>query len=167
MRIDLKLSEDGDLVLGQQQVNEKGEYLYYQDVSESGGDPFLTTEPEDNIPVRDVDVVYEDTARLQLLNTRVRTDSPDFRGYPEVGANLSDLIGQPNNQRTAEEGVEMIRETLTYDGAFDSEHVEIDAIPVSKEELLFDIKLTRNEPYRRYVIVFNFDVGILNQYEIS
>lgn len=166
MEYDLKMTPEGDLVFGQQQTNEEGEFLYYMDTSGNGDVPFITTEPDGNTPICDLRPTYGDEARLQLLQTRVRTDQPDFRNYPQVGANLSDLIGLPNNQATAEQGAAMIKETLTYDGTFSPDELTVSAVPVARDTVLFDIKLARQNEHWRYAIVFSFDVGILNQYEM-
>lgn len=166
MEYDLKLTPDGDLVLGQQQTNDQGEFLYYEDLFQNGGAPRLTTVPDGNVPVRDIEPVYGDESRLQLVHTRVKTDSPDFTLYPTLGANLSDLIGMRNNETNAQRGVQMIIDTLTADDAFDPNTIDVDVVPISEDEVLFDIKLMRQEVYARYAIIFNFELGIINEYEM-
>lgn len=167
MRYDFTLTEDGDLVLGQQVTDENGKYLYYLDTSNNNEPPIITTDPEGNIPIRDARVSYDNDVRLQLIHTRIRTDNPDFSLYPEIGANLSDLIGLPNNEATAMQGVDQIYACLTADGAFQGEELDIQVAPVSRDSILFDIKLLNSDPYLRFAVVFNFNVGILNAYELA
>lgn len=165
---DFKLTNDGDLVLGQQQTDEEGFLLYYEDNDNNEGDVILTKDPErGTIPVRDVEVVYNEDAELQLIKSRVHTDNPDWYSYPDIGANLSDLIGEINTPETAEKAKAQIIESLVRDDAFEEADLSVEAVPVSATEILFDIRLRRFNRFVRHALVFNLEIGTMNQYEIK
>lgn len=164
----MKLSAEGDLVLGQQATDKDGYLLYYVDRAQNDDLAEFTTNPEEaTIAIRDIEMVYQEDAELQLIRNRVQTDNPDWLLYPEVGADLSDLIGEINRPETAEKGIQTIKRCLTYDGAFKEEDVTIEAVPVSSEELLFDIRLERPSRFIRYALVFSFEVGLMNAFEVK
>lgn len=165
--IDIRLSDEGDLILGQQATDDEGYLLYYYPSGEAG--VMNTTNNPDIgvIPVRDMEMVYSAEGDAQLIRTRLRTENPDWILYPEVGADLTDLIGEMNTPQTADRGIEMIYRTLTYDGAFRREDLEVTAAPVSHSTILFHIKLIRNNFLVNYAGILNFELNTWNEYDIS
>lgn len=165
MSTDIYLTADGDLALGQQATDKDGYLLYYRFHNES--DPFITTEAEaGDVPIRDIQVVDGEERDLQLIRNRLMTENPDWRLYPEVGADLSDLIGLSNTPATAEAGVQLIRNALTRNGAFRPEQLTVDAVPVGPHTLLFDIRVSRSRSILRYVGTLDLTLGSWNEYEI-
>lgn len=166
MRMDIGLSADGDLILGQQQTDSEGYLLYYADYSAAGEPVRLTNDPSiGTIPVRDMKLVYEEESELQLIKSRLNTENPDWYFYEEVGADLTDLIGLPNNEQTAQTGMDLILRALTYDGAFKEEDLTIEAVPVSKDQILYDVQLKRRNTLIRYAVTFDLNLGVYNTYE--
>ena len=55
MNYDIKLSPEGDLILGQQQLDEDGYFLYYKKDEEQPLE--ITRDPEGNTPIRDISIV--------------------------------------------------------------------------------------------------------------
>lgn len=165
MILDFKMTPDGDLDLGQQATNDDGNLLYYTtSVMEDPG--VITSDVTENtIPIRDLDIAYGEEADLQLIKTRFRTDAPDWLTYPNLGANISELAGELNNEKTALKGKAMILSALTDDQAFQTEELEIDYAPVSISEIIYDIKLSRRSNVNRYVFLLNLEQGVLNYYE--
>lgn len=162
----MALSPEGDLILGQQQTDADGFLLYYADFSGGNETPKLTTDPSiGTIPVRDIDVIYGEASELQLIKSRLATENPDWYFYSTVGADLTDLIGEPNNQRTAQKGVEQILNALTYDNAFNEEDLTIEAIPVGPNQILYDIQLDRRNKLIRYAVTLDLTLGVYNTYE--
>lgn len=165
--LDFKLSKEGDLVLGEQSVDENGFLLYYQLPVGDDTEPYLTRTPSDlTIPVRDIDLVYEDEADLQFIWSRMQTENPDWRPYPNVGADLTDLIGMPNTPETARLGEDLILRSLTYDGAFKRNDLEVNAIPVGPFTLFFDVKLKRGDNLVRYSGTMDLEMGVWNEYDL-
>ena len=60
----------------------------------------------------------------------------------------------------------MIIRALTYDAAFSERELTVEAIPVSRETLLFDIKILRGGNVYRYALTLSLQLGITNFYEI-
>lgn len=73
----------------------------------------------------------------QDIISRALTDAPDWYYYPELGANLSELRGEPNIPRTAVMGKEQLLGTLTYDNRFSRDGVYIRPVPVSQNSIVF------------------------------
>lgn len=167
MSSDIKITADGDLVLGNQMTDAENKLLYYVSSNpEAAG--IVTNEPNENsIPMRDMDSVFSDDRNLQLISTRFRTDQPDWYLYPDLGANISELAGELNSEETALKGKDMIIESLTSDNAFNMSNVEITPVPVSQNEILYDIRIHTNESVSRYHYLLNLEIGVLNYYEVE
>ena len=170
MNLDIALSASGDLVLGQQATDKDGRLLYYLKqggmMGNFGALPETTTDPSGGgLPVRDLNYVRGEASELQLIKSRLQTDNPDWYFYKQVGADLSDLIGQPNSPSTANAGKAMILRALTYDKAFAEEDLRIEAVPVGPHQMLFDLQLKRRSNLVRYALVLDLTLGVTNVYE--
>lgn len=163
--MDFKLTKDGDLLLGQQATDEEGYLLYYIIDSQSPTLPITTRNiNEASVAVHDIRTVHDDEERLQLIQSRLRTDNPDWYLYDEVGASLSDFIGEENSPETASEIESRIIETLIRNDAFTLEELEVNVVPTSINEILVDIILDSENRYLRYAFSLDFDIGINNTY---
>lgn len=163
MWIDFGLSEEGDLILGEQMTDEAGNLLY-RDPTRIGG---YTIQPSpSSIPMRDIGIRYGDEAELQTMNARLRSENPDWVLHDGIGADLSDLIGEPNVRATAEKGKLKILSALTYDGTWREEEITISAIPYSEESILFVVRLMKEgRNYLRVPLLFDLNIGIMDVYE--
>lgn len=163
MWIDFGLSDEGDLVLGEQLTDTEGNLLYH-DPTKLGS---YTTEPNENtIPIRDIGIRYGDEAEIQAIAARLRTENPDWVLHDGIGADLSDLIGEPNTRETAELGKEKIIQSLTYEGSWREEELDVRAVPYSQESILFVVKLLKEgRNYLRYPLLFNLEVGLVDIHE--
>lgn len=158
-RVDFGFSEDGDLLLGAPKVNNEGELLYIY------SDGTISIEPqrgdEEGRLLRDMTYAYDNTMFKQVILNRLKTDAPDWFHYPNMGGNLTDLIGEPNTKETGEKGTQCILDTLNYGGLFHQKDVTVRAVPISPEEIMFVITISGldGEPYR-YPLVFNLNHGL-------
>jgi hypothetical protein len=95
-------------------------------------------------------------ALVQEIYTRLRADQGDWELYPDVGANLSELIGEPNNQITAEAGKARIISALTRDGLVHAGDISLKYMPLGIDSVV----------YRLVINVLptdeNYDVDSLN-----
>ena len=165
MKIDFRMSEDGDLVLGEQLTNEKGELLYRDPNRLSG---YTTEVTESTIPMRDIGVSYGDEVDIQMIRFRLNTDAPDYTIHPEMGANLSDLIGEMNTRSTMEKGKAFILEALTYDNALSESELEVSGLPYDQTKILYSVRLMREgRPSVRIPLLFDIELGIMNTYEVE
>ena len=162
--MDFRLTQDGDLMLGQQAIDDEGYLLYYQIDPENTVRPIVTRDVDATIEIRDIQTVHQDEERLQLINSRLRTENPDWYLYESVGASLTDFIGRVNNPDTALEIENRVESTLIRNDAFLSEELEINVVPTSRSEVLVDIILDSENRYLRYAFSLNFDIGINNTY---
>lgn len=163
--MDFRLTQDGDLVLGQQAIDDEGYLLYYQIDPESTIRPIITRDIDNGaIEIRDIQTVHQDEEKLQLISSRLRTENPDWYLYESVGASLTDFIGRVNNPDTALEIENRVESTLIRNDAFLSEELEINVVPTSRSEVLVDIILDSENRYLRYAFSLDFDIGINNTY---
>jgi hypothetical protein len=156
---DFGFSEDGDLILGAPKYDSTGNLLYiYSDgaisVDSSRG-------AEDGRLVRDFTYSFGTSAYKQIIINRLKTDAPDWFHYPNMGGNLTDLIGEPNTRETGELGVSLITTVLTYNGLFGEKDISVRAVPINGEEIMFMITISddNNQSYR-LPLVFNLNHGI-------
>lgn len=130
--IDLELTPDGDLVLDRK--------------------------------TNDVAVVHKQNYIAQSARIRIQVTDPEWQDYQvnQIGANLEDLIGLPNTQETAIEGIERIVYTLTKDGLLDTEEVYIKPVPVSKYVIAFYvfIKIPEVPESLGFEVLFNLATGL-------
>ena len=80
----------------------------------------------------------DDVIDYQDINWRVLTNDPEHRAW-NLGANLEDLIGLPNNPTTASMGERQIVSALTFDGRFDYNYLSVKSVPISQNEIQFFI----------------------------
>ncbi len=158
-KIDWSITEDGDLVLGSPKVDTNNNTLYYHDDGTTDINQFKNG--REGKPVCDLAYTMGKDAWKQLIFDRLKTDAPDWFHHPNMGGNLTDLIGEPNTRETANIGMQSIMNALTY-GALLSPHlINIRPIPINVEEILFflTIDIDDSEPYR-LPIVFNLNSGL-------
>lgn len=165
--IDLRLTEDGDLTLGQQATDKDGYLLYYYTMNQDGDIGTTTNAQIATHPVRDIGMIHGAEGDAQLIKTRLNTENPDWILYPDVGADLTDLLGEMNTPETAQRGIEAIYRALTYDRAFTRSELEVDAVPVSHTTLLFHVKLIRNNTIVTYAATLDFELNAWNEYDMS
>jgi hypothetical protein len=80
---------------------------------------------------------------------RVMTDYNDFTPHPDVGADLSALIGEQNTRKTAQSGEQKIARSLTKDGRIISSDLMVKAVPINLDSIV-------------YYIFINDGVSVLN-----
>lgn len=161
MLVDFRFSPEGDLGLGTPQCNEEGELLYVDPVGET------STNDDDGELIRDIPLRFSVSCEKQIIINRLRTDDPDWRIHPEIGANLSDLIGKPNTRETGKTGENLIVRSLTHDGFISEGSLEVRGVPVSTNEILFRITVQRRVGELVIPVIFDLTHGLLTEYEVK
>lgn len=77
----------------------------------------------------------------QEIRNRVKSDFMDWIIHPWIGAGLTEIVGEPNSRETAEIGKEKILNSLTTGAFVAAEDVNITYMPVSKDALVYVIKV--------------------------
>jgi len=67
----------------------------------------------------------------QDITFRLKTDFNDFTPHPDIGADLSSLIGEQNTRATAQRGEEKIVSCLTRDGRIAGTDLIVKGVPIS------------------------------------
>jgi hypothetical protein len=85
---------------------------------------------------------------VQQVYIRLMTEPGDFYIYPYLGTDLSILYGMPQTKETGDLGKRIIRAALEREGAFSNRGIQIEAVPVSRDSIRFDVIVTTdfNEP---------------------
>lgn len=81
---------------------------------------------------------------IQHVYIRLMTEPGDFYIYPQLGTQLSMLYGMPQTPQTGDFGKRLIRAALEREGVFRNRQITIEAVPVSADEIRFDVYLTGN-----------------------
>jgi hypothetical protein len=66
----------------------------------------------------------------QDIAFRLKTDNFDFAPHPDLGANLSSLVGEPNTRETSVKGEQMIVRSLTGDARVFPGDLMVKGVPV-------------------------------------
>lgn len=166
--MDFELTSDGDLLLGQQKTDEKGNLLYFLNDPLGLDFPIETTNPENaTITIRDFKKIDGDLERIQLIETRLKTENPDWITYRNVGASLTDFIGLQNTPDNGELIRQRVFHTLVRDEAYTEEELKVNVVPISATEILIDIIMENNDLYTRYAFSLNYEIGITNVYVLD
>jgi hypothetical protein len=75
----------------------------------------------------------------QEIRKRVASDVGDWAMYPNIGSGLSDYVGEPNNQKTAESIKTRIISSLTRNGFIQNRDIEVKYTPVDIDRIMFRI----------------------------
>lgn len=78
---------------------------------------------------------------VQEVRTRVRSDPGDWMLYPEVGAGVSDFVGQPNDKINAEQLKSRIIAALARHSLVQTSDLKIQYMPIGRENLLLRLSL--------------------------
>lgn len=78
---------------------------------------------------------------VQETKTRAGSDQGDWAVYPELGASITDYVGEPNNKETCESIKIRIQSALTRNGYINSNDLKIMYMPVNAEKTLFRVKI--------------------------
>lgn len=156
------MTEEGDLIMGSPKTDEDGKLLYV----DMFGD--RTTDASRGTLIRDIPLHVAENAEKQVIHNRLKTDAPDWFLHPDIGGNLSELIGEPNTRATGDKGVEMIRQTLIYDGFVTENNLSVRAVPVDARTIIFYVEVKNDSEIETfYPLVFNLEHGILSEYEVT
>ena len=87
---------------------------------------------------------YGDPLRSLYQEIRTRTMSAlgDWKLYPNLGANLENYVGEPNDKRTAEAIKLRIIASLAKDGLVNTRDMQIRYIPIDVDKIMFRISIS-------------------------
>jgi hypothetical protein len=100
---------------------------------------------------------------IQEVKTRIEADQGDWRLSPNLGSSISDFVGEPNDQITADNIRVRIIATLSRDGFVNTKDMTIKYMPVSKDHLLIRISFrvapttkNKNSTQLLYNVLYNY-----------
>lgn len=124
----------------------------------------LTEDGDFVIENNDLALVRKQKYVIQSVRNRLKVSDPDWWDYQlsQIGANLEDIQGMPNNPDTAKLGIKLIGKSLTQDGLIDQEDLYIQPTPINKDVILFFIYV--NQEYEGkpigFEVAFNLHTGL-------
>jgi hypothetical protein len=102
---------------------------------------------------------------LQEVHTRIKSVLYDWALHPYIGSSISEIIGEPNNRETAEDGKTRIIMSLTKDGFCEQERIRVRYMPISQNMILFNVLInvpnSSNNDILNLTLTFN-----INDFEI-
>ena len=88
------------------------------------------------------DTTYDPLRSLyQEIRTRLKADLGDWILNKEIGAGMSDYVGEPNNKSTAEALKTRIIGSLTKFGLIASRDLKVSYIPIDIDKIMFRISI--------------------------
>lgn len=81
-------------------------------------------------------VVSENDYISQQVKIRVKTVNSDWF-FDDLGADMEQLLGMPNTKDTAQKGISLIRNCLTYDRFLTNDDIYIKPMPLDVDNVSF------------------------------
>lgn len=78
---------------------------------------------------------------IQEIQTVVKSESQDWELWPNLGANLDDFVGRPNNKITAEAIHDRIKMSIVSLGLVPENDLSVRIVPVHMNEVLIIINI--------------------------
>lgn len=143
--IDIKITDDGDLVLGPPLLDSN-----YEVVLDENGNSMNDIALSEGIDAVD-----------QSINIRLKTEKGDMYLQQMVGQKLGELIGKRNTRENAYMGRDNIIQALTYGGLFKPSQVEVVAVPADKTSVIYHVRTTLEDgTVHKFNLLFDFENGV-------
>jgi len=89
-----------------------------------------------------MDTEYDPLRSLaQEIRTRAEAEPGDWRIFPNIGAGLNQLVGEPNNSQTADLVKIKLQSSLTRDSFIDNKDIAIRYMPIDRDKLLIRLSI--------------------------
>ena len=100
----------------------------------------------------------------QDIAFRLRTDPGEFVPHLDLGAGLSELIGEPNSRETSKNGESKIIQSLTNDAMVGRIDLSVRGVPISQESIMFYVFVNGAQGQMNVTpeVVFNMMNGLTN-----
>jgi hypothetical protein len=91
----------------------------------------------------DIMDTYADPLRslYQEIRTRLMSDVGDWAMYGNVGASISDFVGEPNNKVTAESLKRRVITSLTRDGLVANKDIDVKYMPIDIDKIMLRLSI--------------------------
>lgn len=100
---------------------------------------------------------------FQEIRTRVMSDLGDWLFYQDVGASLSDFVGEPNNKITAEAIKTRIISSVSRHGLVARGDISVRYMPVDIDQIMFRVSISVM-PTARNAGSANLQINLLYNY---
>jgi hypothetical protein len=128
------------------------------DIAVSASGDLVLDSNTDFLTYRGKNVLKQDIA------FRLRTDPGGFVPHADLGAGLSDLIGEPNTRENAKIGESKIRTSLISDGMVGNTDLYVRGVPVSQEAVMYYVFVNNGENQLNVTpeVIFEMNNGLTN-----
>lgn len=79
---------------------------------------------------------------VQQAYIRMMTDIGDWVTYPNLGATLSRLFGEPQSSETGQFGIDLITAAMDREGRFTGKKYVVNAVPTGPQTIRFDVSIS-------------------------
>jgi hypothetical protein len=112
----------------------------------------------------DFEMIQSSGVLQQDVTFRLRTNYAEFEPHPNVGADLDELIGEPNVKGTSKAGEAKINHSLTFDNMVDKADLYIRGVPVSTEKIVYYVFVNNGTEQLNVTpdVVFDMMEGMVN-----
>lgn len=112
---------------------------------------------EEGNELKDLSLVFNTGAVKQSVNVRLKTNIREFLLHPNVGNELSNIVGERNTRETAELGRQYLINAITKYNYIERETLSITAIPSDEKTIIYTIQIY-NEPHNSISFVLEIDL---------
>lgn len=95
-------------------------------------------------------------AFIQEILTRALSNKGEWRMQPDIGANINDYLGQPNNAVLGQRVYNSLYNALTQNGFLKSSELKIDVFPISKNDIGILLTIQPHGDYQQVKLSFTY-----------
>lgn len=100
---------------------------------------------------------YNYRSTIQRILTRVMSKPGDWRVTDNMGANLEQFLGRPNDQETGLEIQSAVYYELVANDFLRPNEVEVEVFPLSKTQVVIIVKVTPANQRDAIKLIFSYD----------
>jgi len=115
-------------------------------------DIFISQNGDIEIENKDIKVVSGDKYREMSAINRIKSIKIDWF-YDNIGADMEEILGEPNTEETANIGKNKIIKSLTEDSLFNLDEIFIKVVPISKNDILYMIALKSSYESNKPIVI--------------
>lgn len=86
---------------------------------------------------QDLDLITGSGVLQQDIAFRLRTNYDEFTPHPDVGADLDELIGEPNTREVTKVGQQKIIRSLTHDNRIRNLDLYVRGVPIATDKTVY------------------------------
>lgn len=94
---------------------------------------------------------------IQKVLTKIKSTKGEWRLQPQLGANISFILGKKNTKEQADRLKSFILKELIKDSFISAKEINISVFPGSKETLIGIIEINPADTQKKFMLSFTYD----------